>query len=262
MQPQAHQRSAQLKLFVMPNPFGERMGAEFFKSLPAAPGVYRFYGSDDRLLYVGQSNDLRARVSSYRHVVPERHPQRTLRMVGRITRIEWEVCATAETAIAREKTLLLELRPPFNRAGVWQGSPWWFHAVVAHGGLSAQISREPIDGGIGPLPSPFRYVFAALMRCTYRLLHPEVVLGAYPLGLLNHTIPPLVRWQVPDTSNVGSMLARWVGGDIEPFLARWNAIASDRPVSQAEADYWLEQFEILTKFDKKRPVQNEPLHVV
>jgi hypothetical protein len=262
MQPQAHQRSAQLKLFVMPNPFGERMGADFFKSLPAAPGVYRFYGSDDRLLYVGQSNDLRARVSSYRHVVPERHPQRTLRMVGRIARIEWEVCATAETAIAREKALLLELRPPFNRAGVWQGSPWWFQTEVAQGCLSAQISREPIDGGIGPLPSPFRYVFAALMRCTYRLLHPEVMLGAYPLGLLNDTIPPQVRWPAPDTSNVGTMLARWVEGDVGPFMAQWNAFEAGRLVTQAEADYWLEQFETLTKFDKKRPVLSEPLHVV
>lgn len=244
-------RSTQMKLFPMPNPLGERVGAEVFKSLPAAPGVYRFYGSDGRLLYIGQSNDLRARVGSYRHVVPERHPRRTLRMVGRIARIEWEVCATAEAAIALEKVLLLELRPPFNRAGVWQGSPWWFQTVVTEGCLSAQIGREqPPESGIGPLPSPFRYAFASLMRWTYRLLHPERALSEYPLGLLNITIPLEIRWPVAEAATVGEWLREWASGNQVPLLEQFAKIAPARIVTEAETLFWQEQMDVLVKFWK------------
>lgn len=252
MQSTAQPRSTQLKLFSMPNPLGERMGPEFFKSLPMAPGVYRFYGSDDRLLYIGQSNDLRARVSSYRHVVPERHPRRTLRMVGRIARIEWEVCATAEAAIARESLLLLELRPPFNRAGVWQGSPWWFQSSAADGHLVAQITRETAEGGIGPLPSPFRYAYAALMRWTFRLLHPERLLSEYPLGLLNDIIPPAVRWNVDEPARVSDWLRNWAKGDGMPFLEQVAGFEARRAVSPGEEEFWQEQLETITKFWKNK----------
>lgn len=118
-------RDRQLPLLSLRTSFGERLGAEFFRGLPAEPGVYFYYDAAGRLLYIGQSNDLRARVGSYRHVSAGRHPRRTLRLVGRIARVEWRVCASAEAAIELERVLLLEHRPPFNRAGVWQGPPWW-----------------------------------------------------------------------------------------------------------------------------------------
>src|SRR6476620_8476908 len=73
------QRSRQLRLFSVENPLNSRLGAAFFRRLPAKPGVYFFYDATGGLLYIGQSNDLRARVGSYRHVTPEKHPQRTLR---------------------------------------------------------------------------------------------------------------------------------------------------------------------------------------
>lgn len=120
----------QLKLFSTESPLVARLGVEFFRGLPEKPGVYFFHDDTGRLLYIGQSGDLKARLGSYRHVTPEKNPKRTLRLIHRTHRIQWKACKTAREAIKLEATLLLEHRPPFNRAGVWQGAPWWLRVEV------------------------------------------------------------------------------------------------------------------------------------
>ena len=107
----AGRKLRQMKLFHLENPLTLRFGNQFFRELPQTPGVYFFYSRDDRLLYIGQSSDLRARLGSYRHVNDERHSRRILRLVARVTRIEWNECSTAAEAIERERVLLLERRP-------------------------------------------------------------------------------------------------------------------------------------------------------
>ena len=52
-----------------------------FADLPTLPGIYRFFGEQDELLYVGKSINLRQRVKSHfsaRHRDKKEHP-RTLR---------------------------------------------------------------------------------------------------------------------------------------------------------------------------------------
>jgi len=78
---------------------------------------------------------------SYRHVCFERHPRRTLRLVHQVRRIEWQLCNSPEAAIERERELLLALRPPFNRAGVWQGTPWWLRMEQRDGLLRFALHR-------------------------------------------------------------------------------------------------------------------------
>jgi hypothetical protein len=134
-------RPRQMRLFQITNPITTRLGAEVFAGLPNAPGVYFFYDVTGKLLYIGQSLNLRARVSSYRHVCPERHPRRTLRLVHRIARIDWQICETAEAAIELERVLLLQHRPPFNRAGTWQPPPWCLRMTVAEGDLMLALAR-------------------------------------------------------------------------------------------------------------------------
>ena len=177
----------QLKLFHLENPLSARLGNEFFRALPVSPGVYFFYDSEGQLLYIGQSNNLRARIGSYRHVTPEKNPKRSLRLVSRIIRIEWEICETAEEAIKRESVLLLEHHPPFNRAGVWKGDPWWLKAEASDGVLHLELKRE--EDGFGPLPSAFRFIYGSLVRCLYRLNFPELCVSKYPHGIMDIRVP-------------------------------------------------------------------------
>lgn len=112
--------TGQLWLFPPPKPLVERFGAEFFHSLPAAPGVYLLCGEQEGVLYVGKALNLRQRLSSYRVTNPERLSRRIIRLLFQVRRIEWDVCSTEATAAAREEALICVLAPKFNRAGkVW-----------------------------------------------------------------------------------------------------------------------------------------------
>src|SRR6218665_2514296 len=81
--------------------------------IPTAPGVYRFRGPDNRVLYVGKAKNLRARLSNYfapLHGLPER----TRHMVTSATSVEWTVVTTESESLQLEIALINKLHPPFN----------------------------------------------------------------------------------------------------------------------------------------------------
>ena len=255
---------------------GARLGDEVFRALPQEPGVYFFYDAAGTLLYIGQSCDLRARVGSYRHVSPERHPRRTLRLVARIARIEWRVCGTPQEAIEMERVLLLEHRPPFNRAGVWPGAPWWMSARAVDDSVLVRLLREPDleDAAcVGPLPGAFRYVHASLMRCVMRLWQPLLPASGYPHGMWNVTAPVVLRLPAvaavalsstnadgdaqmelgadPEAMarEVAEELRRYVRGDSAAWLARLEKLHMGE--SLMEQEYWAAEVETLKRYALK-----------
>lgn len=113
--------AGQLWLFDPPKPLVERLGEDFFHTLPSAPGVYLMCGATEGVLYVGKARNLRKRLGSYRVANPERLPRRIIRLLQRVTRIEFDVCPTEEAARNREELLICVLLPKFNAAGkVWE----------------------------------------------------------------------------------------------------------------------------------------------
>jgi excinuclease UvrABC nuclease subunit len=63
-------------------------------------------GSADRVLYVGQSANLRQRLNADHHLTPERASRRLTRPVPKVRTITWEVCANPLAAQFRENALL------------------------------------------------------------------------------------------------------------------------------------------------------------
>jgi excinuclease UvrABC nuclease subunit len=109
--------TGQLWLFPPPRPLVERLGEEFFRSLPAQPGVYLMCGEREGVLYVGKARNLRKRLASYRVANSERFPRRIISLLHKVRRIEWDICPTEEAAIYREEMLICVLQPRFNHAG-------------------------------------------------------------------------------------------------------------------------------------------------
>ncbi|MFO1475944.1 MAG: GIY-YIG nuclease family protein [Verrucomicrobiota bacterium] len=109
--------AGQLWLFPPPRPLVERLGEAFFHSLPTSAGVYFLCGPESGVLYVGRARNLRRRLQSYRVANPERLPRRLVRLLHRVTRIEFDCCPTESAARAREELLICVLAPQFNRAG-------------------------------------------------------------------------------------------------------------------------------------------------
>jgi excinuclease ABC subunit C len=112
--------TGQLWLFPPPKPLVERLGEQFFQQLPERPGVYLMCAAEAGVLYVGRAKNLRRRLSSYRVANSERLSRRIVRLMHRVTRIEFDECATESQAREREEMLICVLAPQFNRAGkVW-----------------------------------------------------------------------------------------------------------------------------------------------
>jgi excinuclease UvrABC nuclease subunit len=107
-------------------PLIERLGDDFFKSAPREPGVYIMRGNADRILYIGQSKNLRTRLAFYKNANPDRVPRRLTRLVHEVQSITLERCATAAAARARELELLRLHQPRFNRADT---GPQFFHYI-------------------------------------------------------------------------------------------------------------------------------------
>jgi hypothetical protein len=149
----------QLWLFPPPAPLVERLGEEFFRALPSGPGVYLMCGAGPGVLYVGKARSLRKRLSSYRVANPERFPRRMIRLLHRVTRIEWDACSSEAAARHREEELICVLMPRFNAAGkAWpiEGSARvvWKRRLARTEKLLAELSchlpnDSPSPGGEG-----------------------------------------------------------------------------------------------------------------
>ncbi|MCF7786765.1 MAG: GIY-YIG nuclease family protein [Prosthecobacter sp.] len=241
----------QLKLFHLESPLTLRFGSEFFRTLPQSPGVYFFYDGEGQLLYIGQSSDLRARIGSYRHVTPERHPKRTLRLVSQVAVIDVQTCNTAAEAVELERILLLAHRPPFNRAGVWLGDPWWLSMNVEVGGLTLSLQREASPGGLGPLPRASRHLMGTIVRNLLRIANPTWKLSDFPSGLMAPALPLECRIPASCPSELVQMLTAALAGDVEGLLANLRTLPP--PVTLTEQEFWQEELERLEKLKTPRP---------
>ncbi|HRD43508.1 MAG TPA: GIY-YIG nuclease family protein, partial [Ferruginibacter sp.] len=57
------------------------------KSIPVAPGIYKYFDAQGKLLYVGKAKNLKKRVSSY--FIKNKTNYKTIELVNRIHKIEF-----------------------------------------------------------------------------------------------------------------------------------------------------------------------------
>ncbi len=83
------------------------------KALPRSPGVYRFYGENDVLLYVGKSTNIAQRVAS--HFSGDHNTGRGVRISESLRRVEYTETAGELGALLLELRQIKTLSPLFNR---------------------------------------------------------------------------------------------------------------------------------------------------
>ena len=81
--------------------------------LPDQPGVYRFYNSDQQLIYVGKAKSLKKRVSSYFSKTAGVN-RKTIRLISEIVAIEYTVAHSEFDALLLENNLIKQNQPRYN----------------------------------------------------------------------------------------------------------------------------------------------------
>jgi DNA polymerase III subunit epsilon len=81
--------------------------------LPEGPGVYRFFGDQDVLLYIGRSSALRNRI--FEHFAAEHANTREQNLARQVRRVDWLETAGELGALLREAEWLRTQRPLYNR---------------------------------------------------------------------------------------------------------------------------------------------------
>lgn len=81
------------------------------QDIPPLPGVYRFFNSDEQVIYVGKALSLKARLSNY---FQGNLPERTNRMVHEAVRVDWTIVNTEVEALQLEFSWIKQFNPTYN----------------------------------------------------------------------------------------------------------------------------------------------------
>ena len=241
----------QLHLFAAPRPLEERVGKAFFAAVPRCPGVYIMTGIGDRVLYIGQSSNLRARLASYKNARLDRAPRKVVRLVHQVDKIVWERCDSPRAAQLRESELLLLHRPRFNRMGTFPRTEWLLEFRADASGLELNrrkasevkgswLSRtdgpaDPLSADCENIYGPFIHGMAlhsALARSLWVICGGVALVAAFPAGLMNWRVPPMQRIQYHESTSAGdrrsvtTQLQQLLLGENTDFLARLRTLAS------------------------------------
>ena len=81
--------------------------------LPESPGVYRFYGADGELLYIGRSNSLRGKILS--QLADPRVGSREQTLAAQVQRVDWQQTAGELGAMLLESEWIRSQQPRYNR---------------------------------------------------------------------------------------------------------------------------------------------------
>ena len=86
--------------------------AEYLKTLPDAPGVYRMLNAAGDVLYVGKAKSLKKRVGSY--ALRGGHNDRITRMIFETAEMLFVTTASETEALLLESNLIKQLKPRYN----------------------------------------------------------------------------------------------------------------------------------------------------
>lgn len=116
--------------------------ADFADDLPDGPGVYRFYGEDDVVLYVGMSNSLRTRVLT--HLAGEHSGGRQQRLARQVRRLDWQATA-GELGAALLEARWIKTQQPLHNRRLKDNEDAFTLRIPAAGAGAAGASGCPIE---------------------------------------------------------------------------------------------------------------------
>jgi len=182
----------QLFLFPTTKPLQERFGKMFFKSAPEAPGVYLMAAANERVLYVGQSKNLRKRLAFYKNTDLAKARGKLRRLIAAVHSITWEVCASEQQAKLRENEMLRLHQPRHNVMNARPKSYAFVGMTVCEQSVRLRLSLAPERQDSERLYGVFKNragtirAFSALSRLLWSSQFEPANIHAVPSRLLRN----------------------------------------------------------------------------
>lgn len=107
------QLSAHVDALLTETSLPPQLDADLADEMPEGPGVYRFYGTDDVLLYVGKSKNIRKRVLE--HFAASHRSAPEAKLAQQVRRVDWTETAGELGALLAEARSVKTHKPLSNR---------------------------------------------------------------------------------------------------------------------------------------------------
>jgi excinuclease UvrABC nuclease subunit len=213
-------RLGQQFLFEPERPLVTRLGQDFFRRIPERPGVYKMHDARGAIVYVGKADNLRQRLRSYRVANPERLGRRHLRLLQAVVRIDFDLCEDETHALQHEAKLIRELRPKFNRAGVWQGRPKFFVWRFKGNAIEMTVQETPAHGWdrFGPIGAYAPRLLSLLARLLWLCAGSGQRVCELSCGWLHGRVPEIVALEFAAIDEVRSVLEQALCGEAQELL--------------------------------------------
>lgn len=125
-------------------------------TIPHEPGIYKYFGVNDEIIYVGKAKDLRKRVGSYFNKTFTNY--KTHELVKRIERIEFTIVTSEPDAFFLENSLIKNFQPRYN-INLKDDKSYPYIVIKNENFPRIYLTRQPVNDGseyLGPYTSVFK----------------------------------------------------------------------------------------------------------
>ena len=151
-------------------------------TLPALPGIYKYYDVNSTLLYVGKAKNIRKRVSSYFN--KNLNSYKTHELVRRIRKIEFTIVNSEQDAFLLENSLIKQYQPLFN-INLKDDKTYPYIVIKNEEFPRVFLTRQKLDDGsqyFGP------YTSVSKVRDLLNFIKQTIPLRTCPLHLTERNI--------------------------------------------------------------------------
>lgn len=163
-------------------------------TIPAQPGIYKYFDAGNELLYVGKAKHLRKRVSSY--FIKTFTSYKTHELVQRIAKIEFTIVNSEQDAFLLENSLIKQYQPRYN-INLKDDKSYPFIVIKNEPFPRVFLTRKKINDGseyLGPYTSvkkvrellEFTRQAIPLRTCTLNLSESNIKKGKFKVCLEYH----------------------------------------------------------------------------
>lgn len=241
--------------------------------IPKDPGIYKYFGANNDIIYIGKAKNLRKRVSSYFNKTFTGY--KTHELVINISRIEFTIVDSEQDAFLLENSLIKEFQPKYN-INLKDDKSYPFIVIKKEPFPRVFLTRKKIPDGLeylGPFTSvgkvreliEFIRRYIPLRTCKLNLTENNIKKGKFKVCLeyhLGNCKGPCAGLQTPEAyadslQQVKSLLKGNLAPVIKEFKNEMSNYASQLQFEKAEQVK--KKLEHLEQYRSKSTVVNPKL---